>query len=325
MKPYGTPHNVAPENVSPNNQSSRARVSLPRHCPIETSETHPIDFDVLRTPRVSIGEFRCPVQHPRFRDSGSIQDFIVTFPRTAVWIQHEGSRPFLADPNLATIYNRKQRYVRTAASPAGDRCDWFGVSEAVAREIVATLEPVTAESERPFRFEWAPSPAPLYYRARRLLARARRHALCAMEAEEEVMALVATLLEGGYAALPTPKARRRLAVARHRDLADAARAELARHPERNASVHELAERLGTSPFHLCRVFRACTGRTMHRYRNELRVKLAMERLAADDDRETISGVAHDLGFASHAHFVLAMRRHVGETPSAVRGGLGERA
>jgi AraC-like DNA-binding protein len=270
---------------------------------------------------VAIGEFRCPVAHPRFHDSGSIQDYIVTFPRTAVWIQHEGSRPFLADPNLATIYNRRQRYVRHAASPAGDRCDWFGVSESVAREIVAAYDQAAAESERPFQFEWASSPAPLYYRARQLLARARRHALCTMEAEEGVMDLVATLLEGAYAALPKPKARRRVAVARHRELADAARAALAHCPERNTSVHELAERLGTSPFHLCRVFRACTGRTMHGYRNELRVRFAMERLAAGNGREPISGVAHDLGFASHAHFVLAMRRHVGVTPSAVRGGL----
>jgi AraC-like DNA-binding protein len=310
--------------VSLYNQISHTRPSLPRHCPIEEGEAHSIDTDVLRTPRAAIGEFRCPVRHPRFHDSGSIQDFIVTFPRTAVWIQHEGSQPFLADPNLATIYNRRQRYVRYAASPAGDRCDWFGVSEAVAREIVAAYDPAAAESERPFRFEWAPSPAPLYFRARQLLARARRHGLCVMEAEEGVMNLVATLLDGAYASLPVPKARRRIAVTRHRELADAARAELARCPERNASVHELAERLGTSPFHLCRVFRACTGRTMHGYRNELRVRLAMERLAASNGRETISGVAHDLGFASHAHFVLAMRRHVGETPSAVRGRLGGR-
>ncbi|HTM62705.1 MAG TPA: AraC family transcriptional regulator, partial [Burkholderiales bacterium] len=181
------------------------------------------------------------------------------------------------------------------------------------------------ESERPFRFEWAPSPSALYYRARKLLARARRHALCVMEAEEGVMDLVATLFEGAYAALPQPKARRRVAITRHRELADAARSELARCPESNTSVHEMAEKLGTSPFHLCRVFRACTGRTMHSYRNELRVRFALERLASDNGRETISGVAHDLGFASHAHFVLAMRRHVGETPSAVRGGLGGRA
>src|SRR5690348_15776892 len=83
-----------------------------------------LDAAVFETERVAIGAFRCPVSYPNFRDTGPIERCIVVFPRTSVWIQHEGSRPFLADPTIATIYNRSQRYQRFPAGADGDRCDW---------------------------------------------------------------------------------------------------------------------------------------------------------------------------------------------------------
>ena len=65
---------------------------------------------------VAIGRFRCEVGHPEFRDTGPIRRSIVVFPRTSVWIRHEGGREFVADPNVVTIYNRGQRYRRRAIS-----------------------------------------------------------------------------------------------------------------------------------------------------------------------------------------------------------------
>ena len=104
------------------------------------------------------------------------------------------------------------------------------------------------------------------------------------------------------------------------DLADAARAEILRAPSENRSVHDLARAVGASPWHLCRVFLACTGLTMHGYREQLRVRLAFEMLEGVD-AGALSAVAHQLGFASHSHFVTAMRRLIGATPSAVRKAL----
>ena len=61
---------------------------------------------------------------------------------------------------------------------------------------------------------------------------------------------------------------------------------------------------------------------MHQYRTELRVRLGLERLETGGDApETISAVAYDLGFASHAHFVRVARHCFGVTPSAIRHAL----
>lgn len=136
------------------------------------------------------------------------------------------------------------------------------------------------------------------------------------------MAIVASVLALAYGRAPTPATRRSSAARRHRELADAVRAELLRAPELNRSVRDLARTVGTSPYHLCRIFLECTGKTLHAYRLELRARLALELLGESaGPPPTFSAVAHQLGFSSHSHFVLAMRRHFGVTPSAVRRAL----
>jgi len=102
----------------------------------------------------------------------------------------------------------------------------------------------------------------------------------------------------------------------HADLALRARAELARHAATSLSVGLVAARLGVSPFHLCRVFREQVGTTLHGYRRDLRLRLALERL--ETPSLSCSELAYTLGFSSHSHFTSVFRRHMGETPSAVR-------
>jgi len=53
------------------------------------------------------------------------------------------------------------------------------------------------------------------------------------------------------------------------------------------------------------------------------VRLGLELLAGGGRVAAagISAVAHELGFASHSHFVRATRHHLGVTPSAVRHAL----
>jgi AraC-like DNA-binding protein len=271
----------------------------------------------MRGQLTAIGAFRCPVEHPLFRDSGPIQQHLVVFPRRGVRIRHEGQAEFIADPNVVTIYNRAQRYERWPISPDGDRCEWFGVSDAVAREIVAELDPAAAESDRPFRFAWTATTATLYLRQRTLLRAADRGEVHAPDVDELVMHTVATVLALAYRQPTTARARRSVTGRRQRELAEAARMEIGRAPERDESPHSLAARLDTTPYHLCRVFRAALGQTMHRYRTELRLRRGLELL---EDRAAggLSRVALELGFASHSHFVRAVRQHFGTTPSLLR-------
>ena len=76
----------------------------------------PIDRVVFASECVTIGAFRCAVNDPSFRNSGPIRDDCFVFPRTAVVIEHEHARPFVADTTIVTLYNRRQHYERRPVS-----------------------------------------------------------------------------------------------------------------------------------------------------------------------------------------------------------------
>ena len=272
------------------------------------SRLFPIDRTVFATDQVTVGAFRCPLNYPDFRDTGPTERHLVVFPRSGVWIRHAGSRAFAADPRVVTIYNAGQEYTRDPIHPDGDRSDWFAVSPELAREAAGV------DSDRPFRFEFAVSDPRLYCRQRMFFDRLEAGGCDPLEAEEEVLALVtAVLRRAGRDALSETSAK-------HRDLAEHARAELVRTATVALSLGDLARRVGVSAWHLCRVFRAVTGSSLHAFRVDLRLRLALERL--EDPRADLSRMAFELGFSSHSHFTSAMRTRLGRTPSAFRRVLG---
>jgi transcriptional regulator GlxA family with amidase domain len=67
---------------------------------------------------------------------------------------------------------------------------------------------------------------------------------------------------------------------------------------------------------LSRVFRQETGETLSRFRNRVRVRAALDRLAAG--APDLARLAADLGFADHAHLTRALRSEVGDPPGHVR-------
>ena len=79
---------------------------------------------------------------------------------------------------------------------------------------------------------------------------------------------------------------------------------------------ELANLVAVSPHHLSRVFKAETGETISRYRNRLRVRLTLERLA--EGELCLARLAAELGFADQAHLARVVRRELGATPSLLR-------
>lgn len=273
----------------------------------------PLERIVFETPRVAVGEWRCPRGHERFADSGPIERHLVAFPRTSVEIRHAGRAAFVADASVATVYNRGQRYTRAALHPAGDDCDWWAVDAATASALAAEVDAtVGLDDEMPFRFERVPVDAALYLRQRALLRRLRDGVLEPLAAEEAVFMLMGEALAAGARAArrTAPKA------AAHRDLAHAAARELALSWSQPLTLDSLAQRLGVSPFHLCRVFRAQTGRTLHGQLTLLRLRAALEAVArAGAD---LSQVALEHGFSSHSHFSAAFRREHGVTPSEWR-------
>lgn len=279
----------------------------------------PLDTILFESDLVRVGKFRCAVSHRSFHDSGPTEGHIVVFPRTAVWIRHAGARAFLADPQLATIYNRAQEYTREVASADGDRSDWFAVSPSLASEIAREVDPASPDdSDRPFVAQYAAVDHRLYFRQRELLSALERHGMDRLEAEERVIAIVAGVIGASVAGIGVRRYAppRRTARDAHRQLAEHARAVIASDLSATASVASLGRVLGVSPFHLCRVFRRETGLTLHEYRTQIRIRVALEQLA--DSARDVSQIAHDLGFSSHSHFSATISRFFHTSPTDAR-------
>jgi AraC-like DNA-binding protein len=103
-------------------------------------------------------------------------------------------------------------------------------------------------------------------------------------------------------------------AAAYRRVAELAQAEMLAEPA--LGLVEVSRRVGCSPHHLSRVFSRLTGAGLSRYRNRLRVGLALERLG--DGEADLAALAADLGFADHAHLTRTIRAHTGRTPTACR-------
>ena len=277
----------------------------------------PLDRVVFESPTVSIAAFRCPASHPSFRDSGAIENHVFVFPRQTVELRYEGQAAFLADPNVVSLYNRGQRYSRHPVSPQGDHCEWFAVDPGVLLDAVRHEDPrVDDQPDRPFRFPYTPCPARTYLAQRALFDRLRLgEPIDPLLVEEAVLGLLAQVLAGLYAFRgPLPHAVARVSP-RQRDAVEHVRRLLAHRLGDPLRLEDIAREVGLSPFHLCRLFRAATGSTLHAYRNQMRLVSALELLA---DGGGITEVALDLGYSSHSHFTEAFRRLFGITPSRLR-------
>ncbi|MGE0815775.1 MAG: helix-turn-helix transcriptional regulator [Vicinamibacterales bacterium] len=309
MRPLPPP--AAPRALAP--LAARRR----EPAPTPDSPRHEISQVLLATDVLTVGRWRCPVDSPYFRDSGPPGLCLSVFPRTGVWIRHEGAAPFVADPTVVTYYNPGQRYERAVLDPAGDRCEYFGVAPAVMADLLAGVGAAPAGDARPLPFSHGPSDRDGYLRQRAVVEHVcRADVPDALFVEETMLDVLARLVALAGRRGPAPSRPSRHGRRAGADLAEAARAAIAAGFTEPWSLGDLAARLRTTPFHLARVFRAHTGWTLHGYRTELRMRAALERVAAPDT--DLLDLALTLGYSSHSHFTATFHRAFGETPSAMR-------
>jgi AraC-like DNA-binding protein len=294
-----------------------ARVDRHDGCPDGASP----DQVLFATESVTIGAFRCAPDHPSFRDSGPIKDDCFVFPRTVVEICHCDAPPFIADPTVVTLYNRAQRYERRAVSGHADRCDWYAVAPDILRAALRDRDPRAADDERPIRFTHALADARTYLAQRRLFvavaAPADRPA--PMQVEEAVIALLDRVLSHAYARVARGRVGGQPTLPRAADLAEAAKRFIAPRAGEPLTLARVANGVGSSVYHLCRSFRRATGLTLHAYHEQMRLRMALERLEGGE--RDLSRLALDLGYSSHSHLTSAFHRAFGATPSATRRAL----
>jgi AraC family transcriptional regulator len=294
------------------------RVS-PAGLPARNQDVQPIfKSEVLfRSDLVTVGTFRVTPMHPEFQTAGQFHRPEFVFPRTSVWIEHENGHKFVADPTVITYYNGNERYVRRPVDPIGDHGDWFAVDSSVLLQTLAAYDRrVEERADRPFRLPYGPSDAQTIATQRALMARIENGHADALAVEEGILRVLAGAVGAAYR---TTEREAQSPSKRDVEVAAAARVVILRHFTEELTLGDIAENVGASVFNLCRQFRRAYGMTLHTFRNELRLRAALD-LMRDFDRD-LTGLALHLGYSSHSHFTYAFRRAFGVSPANYRSSL----
>lgn len=261
------------------------------------------------TARTAVGALRGPTHSCYFRGEHATANYLVAFPRSTLWIRQDRGAAFVADPTVATIYNCGQVHSRAPISPDGDLVDWFAMSEPLVRDAVRAFDVTAAEAASPLAFTRAHVSPELYREQRAVFRAAGDPTVSEGSVEERVIGVFGNVMAVAFGERQVTQHERRERL----DLVERARAVIGDSYEQNLGVAEIAARCGTSVFHLCRTFRGHTGQTLHGFRRDIRLRIALGRLP--DHRRDLSRLAVDLGFVSHSHFTAAFRRHFGVSPT----------
>jgi AraC-like DNA-binding protein len=226
--------------------------------------------------------------------------FALVFVRRGCFFRRANGVDSLVDPSAVYFERPGDEYQVAHPGDGGDASTLLTLSEGV-------LASLRGDATLPARPVFVPPEVDLAQR--RLVA--LREPVDASEFVESSLVIAASVLRE---AVGRVVGGRRQTQARRRRLV--AEGRLALHGQPDLGLVELAGRLGVSPYHLSRTFRLETGLTFSRFRNRLRVRFALERLAQGE--ESLTRLAADLGFADHAHLSRTVRTETGATPSALR-------
>ena len=271
------------------------------------------DHLLFETESYSLSDVHCRCARGGWSAPEWVESTRLVLPRRGVFEHSSRGRTTVAEPNRLLWFHDAQSYRIRHPGDLGDRCTVVRARPEALGEaaLEAGLDPDALSGLRASTIG-----ADLDAAHRELL-------LCASHSRPDPLALeeaCAELLRRAIlASAPGPERDRGSPngdPGRQRRLAERARLALAIRLDRSLTLRELADTLGCSPSHLCRVFRRATGTALGEYRALLRVRSALDRLA--EGEEDLTTLALDLGFYDHAHFTRTFRRRLGVPPSAWR-------
>jgi AraC-like DNA-binding protein len=248
-------------------------------------------------------EYRTSARHFRPRRPADVTH--VVLPRRGAFIlERYGARTIIDATTAAIIAAGDECRVGYPAA-GGDDC------------IVLVLAPdLLEESLGAVTGRVAPLDATTHLAVSAGISSIKQNVRGSLAAEESMMLLLSSLTP----LFASNHAEERVRVhAAQRWRIEQVRARLASAPELHWDLATIARTVHVSPFHLARQFRAVTGETISRHLLQLRIALAIRRLA--EGETDLALLAVETGFANHSHFTARFRHLVGVTPSAARHAL----
>ncbi len=269
-----------------------------------------------------IGLWNCEPTNALWRQENVIGDRpVIAIPWTSVVIDRAGAPDALVNPNWAVYYWSGEPYERKLVSKGGDRCAFLRPSdELISRALESAGLDMKLDG---FPFKYGPGVS-WVTRTHHALASSIQHGeiTSQVEIESALTEIVNFLVIAAGRSVRRPPARRTEGTKRaHRDLVDAVRLVLCKSLDepggvRTLGIEEIAAQVHASAFHLCRVFKRETGMTIGQYSMRLRLRSAAEHVAWSD--RSLTSIAQQFGFSSHAHFTSAWSSEFGSPPSTLR-------
>ena len=256
-----------------------------------------------------IGRWRCVVGASESTAVQSQRWPMISFTHVGAFVVHSGARSAVIDPTCTLLINPGSPYRMSRHFGERSHGAYILVRPDVFAEIAGSEGPGASSG---FAEIEGPSSTRSYLLHRSLLDRIGSGPRPdALEVDEMAMALVEAAFR--------PSRRPPDAIPRRRQRAriDRARALILENFAASLKLDDIARAVGLSPFHLCRVFRRATGRTLHQYRTALRLRIALDRIV--DPGIDLAALSLELGYSSHSHFTAAFRKEFGVSPSKIRG------
>ena len=272
-------------------------------------QANTIHRTLFENERLVLGELWCPPESRCWHGLNSVSAAPhVIFPRTPVTIRQLGREPVVCDRNHVLFFNPGQRFFRSLRSRDGDRSYYVEL----APELMFNLARLTS-----FPFAFGPCDPSVFLLQRLAVRHLREPNFDPLLVEESVTKTIGLTLERARTFHDLRAKSREATRAAHREIVDQTKELLAARFRERLTMGEIAGAIGVSRFHLSRVFRSSTGFSLHGYRNQLRLRAALERIA--DSQARLPALASELGFSSHSHFTAAFRESFGVAPSELRG------
>lgn len=231
-----------------------------------------------------------------------------------IWLQRVGSRAvevegcrMVADPASVVFHNPGEEYRSRSVPGVPQASTVVWIRETALLEILAETG-TSHEGGFPSPIApMQPRAALAHYRLRTLLGDATASPVAV---EEASLQLAREVLGISHSERGSPPRRA------HRELVHSVQELLAQRFRERILIEDIARGVGSSPFHLSRLFARDAGIPIHRYLTRLRLFAALEQMA--DGEHDLSRVGLDNGFSSHSHFTTAFRREFGCPPQNVR-------
>src|SRR5262245_32652562 len=298
--------------------------TIPAHCrwrraSISTRRVESVSLHSRQlhlSPLVGVSDVRCRPETLACGCEECTSRHLLVLPRRGAFVLHEDGKRVVVAVNHATFFNVNRPHRVSDLDLAGDDCTAIAFADDLLDEAAAAAGIAAEEDERwPFPALSVPIGPDTALNSQIFFADLNQGDKSALTTEERAT----DLLRQAFGSIRRPRRGNGGArnSSRARRTAFAAQEWVTARPFENWTLGDLARGVGSSPYHLLRLFRAETGSTIHQYRMQLRLVAAARAILEGCD--DLTGLALDLGFSSHSHFTDAFRRRFGMAPSCLRG------